>query len=368
MGGLDTQPAQSAPAGLGARGVLTVLLLIALVPAARGAPLGLPAIDASTSTNPALAALGKALFEDKRLSIDGTMSCATCHVPTRHFADGRPVAQGLHGEELTRHTPSLLNVRYASALFWDGRAETLEAQVRSPLLGPKEHGLASAAAVETIVRADPSYVASFSGLLGRSRDSITLADIASALTAYERTLVAGDSAFDRYEYAGDRSAISPGAIRGLALFRGRAQCATCHTMNATSALFSDGLFHPSPIRLPTSTLAQLGRLTSAVATLRRQGDTDRLNALIGSDRDIAALGRFAVTLDPKDIGQFKTPSLRNVALVGPYMHDGSIATLPAAIELELYSRSSANYPIVLTEDEQADLLQFLQALTSSDQR
>jgi cytochrome c peroxidase len=108
----------------------------------------------------------------------------------------------------------------------------------------------------------------------------------------------------------------------------------------------------------------LGSLTEKVSQTRARGDIDALNALIANDRDISALGRFVVTLAPKDIGAFKTPSLRNVALLGPYMHDGSIALLSQAIEIELYSRTERNYPLVLTEDERADLLGFLEALTS----
>jgi cytochrome c peroxidase len=129
-------------------------------------------------------------------------------------------------------------------------------------------------------------------------------------------------------------------------------------------LFSDGEFHPSPVSLKDSTLAQLGSLTKRVASLRQSGQLSALNALITTDRDISALGRFVVTLSPADIGQFKTPSLRNVALNGPYMHDGSVKTLPEAVEIELYSRSDRNYPLVLTEDERADLLAFLKELSS----
>ncbi len=153
-------------------------------------------------------------------------------------------------------------------------------------------------------------------------------------------------------------------MRGLELFRGRARCASCHRLGEESALLTDGEFHPSPLPIPESALAQLGSLTEKVSQTRARGDIDALNALIANDRDISALGRFVVTLAPKDIGAFKTPSLRNVALLGPYMHDGSIALLSQAIEIELYSRTERNYPLVLTEDERADLLGFLEALTS----
>jgi cytochrome c peroxidase len=338
----------------------------ALVPPAHAAvPLGLPtAKDATDPGSTALAALGRQLFIDKRLSSDGSISCATCHMPERQFTDGRPTARGLAGRTLTRHTPSLLNVRYATSLFWDGRTGDLAAQVRTPLLGPAEHGLIEEQAVVDIVRRDSVYSAAFAHLLGVRKAALSIRDVGMALAAYEKTLLSGDSPFDRYLYGHDEKALTPAAVRGLALFRGRAQCGSCHLIGEDSALLADGGFHPSPLPLADSVLSQLGALTARISTLRARGEIDALNSLIATDRDIAALGRFVVTLNPKDIGCFKTPSLRNIALSGPYMHDGSVPNLSQAIEVELYSRSVQNYPLVLTEDERSDLLAFLQALTS----
>jgi len=344
---------------------LAVLFLcVAIAPRARGAvPLGLPP-DADTPADDALAELGRQIFIDKRLSADGSVSCASCHLPERHFMDGRPTAHGLGGRLLTRNTPSLLNVRYQTSLFWDGRAGDLATQARVPLLGPSEHGLAKEQRVAEIIRRDDAYTAAFERLLGVRKAGLSIHDVTVALAAFERTLLSGDSPFDRYTYGHDATAMTSAAVRGMALFRGRAQCASCHHLGQESALLSDGDFHASPLPLPSSALKQLGALTARVAALRARGDMDTLNALVASDRDIAALGRFVVTLDPKDIGRFKTPSLRNVALSAPYMHDGSIATLPQAIEVESYNRSAQNYRLALTEDERDELLQFLQALTS----
>jgi cytochrome c peroxidase len=219
--------------------------------------------------------------------------------------------------------------------------------------------------VVRIVQRDAEYVADFRQVQSSSQGDLSIDDIASALAAFERTLVAGESAFDRYEYAGDRSAISESALRGLELFRGRARCAECHQIGEGSAALTDHAFHPAPTPLPPSVSEHLGALTDRVVELRRREAIPELNTLIASDPDVAALGRFVVTLDPKDIGCFKTPSLRNVALTGPYMHDGSIATLPEAIELELYSRTGSRYPLVLTQDEQRDLLQIVRAFAST---
>jgi len=197
-----------------------------------------------------------------------------------------------------------------------------------------------------------------------AKNEVSFEDVSAALVTFEETLLAGDSPFDRYRYGHEPAAMSAAAVRGLALFQGKAQCASCHRIDERSALLTDGGFHASPVRIPESVLAQLGALTERVSEMRARGDVDGLNALIAGDSDVAALGRFVVTLQPKDIGVFKTPSLRNVALLGPYMHDGSVALLSQAIQVELYSRTDRNYPLILTEDEQADLLQFLEALTS----
>ena len=344
--------------------LMQVVLFAALLPVCdAGTPLGLPTAPGDGPL-PELAKLGRSLFSDKRLSADGTVSCASCHMPDHAFTDARPTARGIRGQLLTRHTPSLLNVRYAKSLFWDGRVADLETQAHFPLLARAEHGLPSKESVGDIVRADASYADAFRRLCGVEKGGISIREVAAAIAAYERTLVAGDSPIDRYLYAADSTAIGPEAKRGLALFRGRAQCVTCHTLGATSALLTDDQFHASALPIPASALGRLGALTNQVATLRKKGQTEVLNALISTDRDVAGLGRFIVTLDPKDIGQFKTPSLRNVALTGPYMHDGSVATLAESIDLELYSRSARSYPLVLSEDERADLLAFLQALAS----
>jgi cytochrome c peroxidase len=344
-------------------------LLVASLALGRAAsavlPLGLPPdSDDTNEQSQALVQLGQHLFQDKRLSVDGKVSCASCHLPEHLFADGRPTASARDSQVLSRHTPSLLNVRYQKTLFWDGRSTDLAAQARVPLLGPSEHGLPDEQVLVRIVGSDPTYAAAFKHLLGVDRSSLSIREITGAIAAYERTLVAGSSPFDRYLYGRDAKAISAAAIRGLTLFRGRAQCASCHVIGERFALFTDDGFHESPLPIPEGVLAQLGKLSDRVTKLRAKGAADAVNALIATDADIAALGRFVTTLDPRDIGRFKTPSLRNVALLGPYMHDGSVATLSQAIEIELYRRGTANYPLALTADERDDLLEFLRALSS----
>jgi cytochrome c peroxidase len=306
-------------------------------------------------------ALGRRLFQDKRLSRDGTASCATCHDPALAFTDGRVVATGVGGATGTRNAPSLLNVAFQELLFWDGRRLTLEAQAADPFFNPRELGLTDPTELVGKLTADAAYRKAFQRAFGIASKEPTLAQVTQALAAFERTLIAADSPFDRFYYAKDERALSPAAQRGLRLFQGRAQCVTCHIIGTDGATFTDGKFHSAGIGVKRIE-AKLGSLAIQIA-LASNAERDRL---IVSDPEIAALGRFAVTRNPRDIGQYKTPSLRNVALTAPYMHDGSVATLREAVERELYYRSAqSTHPVVLTPTEQDDLIEFLRALTSS---
>lgn len=301
--------------------------------------------------------LGRRLFFDKRLSANGEVSCATCHQPEHAFTDSRPVAIGLAGRNGTRNTPSVLNAALHTTQFWDGRRTTLEEQAGDPFINPVEHGLENHDALLAIVRRDDVYVRGF----GLAADQIEINHVASALAAFVRSLATGDSAFDRYAYGNDVSVLSPAAGRGMALFRGRAQCAHCHTIGERHAAFTDNRFHSIGVGM--------GRIAPKLATLATRvagASNHEIHKLITTDPDVAALGRFVVSRDPADIGKFRTPTLRNAALTAPYMHDGSIATLEQAIDHELYYRGqSVGRPIILTPAEKSDLLAFLRSLTSS---
>ena len=324
--------------------------------------LGLPPlpIPADNPQTVAKVALGKKLFHDQRLSADGKVSCATCHQADKVFSDGLPVAQGINKQLGTRNTPSLFNVAYQHSLFWDGRRASLEAQAKEPFFHPREHGLKDTPALLHHIRTDQQYAAAFKRTFGVSRRDISSDHVTQALAAFERTLIAGESPFDRYYFAGDQKALSPTAQQGLQLFQGQAQCATCHTLGKTSALFTDQQFHSLAIGLKKIE-PRIIELTTRVARAR-PAERERL---VLEDADYAELGRFLVTQNPADIGKFKTPSLRNVALTAPYMHDGSITTLAEAVEFEVYYRGLAqNRPLILTPQEKLDLIDFLKSLTS----
>ena len=241
----------------------------------------------------------------------------------------------------------------------DGRRGSLEEQAADPLINPVEHGLGGHGELLALVRADAAYRTGFRAAFGVAPESIGLEYVVKALAAFQRTLVAGDSPFDRYRYGGDPSALSDAQFRGLVLFSGRAGCTSCHTIGEENALLTDNEFHTIGIGKRAEP-----RLAERTTRLVRMSPAER-DRSITSDPEVASLGRFAVTLKPVDIGRFRTPTLRNVALTAPYMHDGSVPTLGEAVDRELYYRGfESGRPLVLTPREKADLVAFLEALTS----
>jgi len=303
--------------------------------------------------------LGEKLFFDARLSADGSVSCATCHSPEKEFTDRRRTAVGIAELRGTRNTPSLLNVVYATSLFWDGRADSLESQALEPFFNPREHGLASPRELLQRIEADREYVTAFRDAFGSRETPVTGANVAAALAAYQRTLVDGNSAFDRFQFGGEQTVLSAAARRGYNVFVGLGQCAACHTVSRDHALFTDNQFHAIGFR------AMGDEMRGAIERIRRTAP-EHVRNLVSADRGVAALGRFVVTRKIEDLGKFRTPSLRNVALTAPYMHDGGIETLEEAVEHELYYRGHTNgSPIVLTPQERDDLVTFLQSLTGA---
>jgi len=315
-------------------------------------PYAISSIAADITRDTARVTLGSKIFFDTRLSADGSISCATCHHPEKAFTDGRVVARGVHGRVGTRNTPSLWNVSSMTSLFWEGRRATLEQQATDPLLNPREHGMQPAPLLASI-RADEQYRVLFLSAFDIKPDAIDLEHVSASLSAFQRTLKVGSSPFDE-------KAMDAAAVRGLSLFRGSAQCASCHVIADRSALFTDQEFHSLGVGVPSIARA-LPKLATSVASM----SASQLDRAISDNPQIAALGRYLVTKDPRDIGKFKTPSLRNVALTAPYMHDGSVATLSEAVEFELYYRGiESGRPLILTPAEKDDLVAFLKALTS----
>jgi len=325
-----------------------------------------PEVPADNPPTPARIELGKKLYFDTRISTDGTVACATCHDPRSGFADGRgkPTSAGVGGALGTRNTPTVLNAAFLASQFWDGREPTLEAQAVQPLINSIEHGFKDHAAVIAKLRTLADYQAPFEAAFGSSE--ISIERVGQAIASFERTLLSLNAPIDRF-LAGDSSAIPQSAQRGWELYNGKARCNTCHGHIDVLPLFTDDLFHNIGVGVTNTDFAAVSR--QAANAVARGVSIDEL-AL--SNAAVSELGRFLITREPKDLGAFKTPQLRNVALTAPYMHDGSEATLLTVIEF--YDRGGNNNPyldggmrpLALTDQEKADLVALLETFTSSD--
>jgi cytochrome c peroxidase len=335
-----------------------------------GASLGLPALvtPADNPVTPAKVALGRKLFFDRRLSPNRTMSCAMCHVPEQGFtAHELATPVGIEGRSVRRNAPTVLNAAFQKRLFHDGREISLEYQIWGPLLAHNEMGNPSIGYLIERIRSLGDYDGLFEAAFEGS--GVSAERIGAAIASYERTLVAGDSRFDRWRYAGDASALNETERRGFELFVGKGRCAACHLVGEHDALFADHGFHNTGIgwrrtfEIPERTRVELA--PGVVAEL------DRRTVASFSEAPAKDVGRYEITLDPKDRWAYKTPSLRNVALTAPYMHDGSIATLEAVIEfydrggIDNPGKSPLLVPLGLTAEERAALAAFLRALTGS---
>jgi cytochrome c peroxidase len=272
-------------------------------------------------------ALGETLFHDKRLSLDESLSCASCHERGKGFADGKAQGRGVPGRPLKRHTPTLWNLAWSAPVFWDGRARSLEEQVAGPIESPDEMAQPLISVV-TRLAADAAMARAFAAAFPET-PQVNALNVARALATYERTFVSPSTRFDRW-IAGDRQALTAGEVAGFRLFTGKAGCVKCHSGFA----FTDYAFHD--IGLPSE------------------------------DRGRGAVLRLAVAEHA-----FKTPGLREIGRSAPYMHDGSLATLADVIRH--YERGVVERPTLskdltrklrLTQAERADLIAFLGTLTS----
>jgi len=273
--------------------------------------------------------LGQQLYFDTRLSADNTVSCATCHKPDAAWANHNSTDTGIKGQVGGRNSGTILNAAYMRYQFWDGRAGSLEEQALGPIANPIEMG----ETLENVVlklNAIPGYRRQFQRVFGTD---VTTEGIAKAIAAFERTVTSGPSPYDRY-LMGDKKAMSPAAVRGMDLFNGKAHCTACHS----GPMFSDQSFH---------------------------------NIGVGMDKPNPDVGRFKITNDPADWGSFKTPTLRDISLTYPYLHDGSEKTLADVVAF--YDKGGIPnrnldplmLPLNLTRPEKADLVAFMEALTGT---
>ncbi|MEQ1539247.1 MAG: MbnH family di-heme enzyme [Sphingorhabdus sp.] len=324
-----------------------------------------PLEPAANPTTAAKVELGRHLFYDTRLSSDGSMSCESCHSQAMAFTDGRQVATGVTGASTPRNSMSLANVAYFPVLTWGNPLmRHLEQQALVPLIGqePVELGLAGREH-EMVQRlsAEPLYRELFAKAFPEANGEISLATVIRALSAFERTIMSFRSTYDRYRYEGDIDAMSDSAIRGEALFFSeKLECQHCHN----GINFADTVLHE--------------RNKTGEVAFHNTGlyNLDGKGAYPANNRGIAE-----ITGRPEDMGRFRAPSLRNVALTAPYMHDGSIATLDEVIDHYAAGgraiksgpnagvgkdnplKSSFVPGFSLTGEERTDLIAFLNSLT-----
>ncbi|MEX2286079.1 MAG: cytochrome c peroxidase [Planctomycetaceae bacterium] len=318
-----------------AAGVLCLLVAATLTAASAGAgdiPRGLSPVEhpKDNSHTPEKVALGRQLYFDGRLSRDNKVSCASCHDPAKGYSNGEQFATGVDGKKGGRNAPTVINTAYNRFQFWDGREPTLEAQALGPIQNPIEMNMTLPEVVAKLNKIE-GYRTQFQAVF--STDA-TAEGVAKAIAAYERTLLCGDAPYDRFK-AGETGALSESAQRGLKLFVGKASCSACHSGNN----FTDNSFH---------------------------------NAGIGMNAKEPDIGRQKVSNLSGDCGSFKTPTLRDVARSGPYMHDGSIKTLEEVVEHYVKGGVANDYldegifALKLSDQDKADLVTFLkEGLTSA---
>ena len=333
--------------------------------------LGLPKV-AVPENNPLTRekiALGRKLFYDRRLSLNNTFSCAMCHIPEQGFtSQEQATAIGIEGRTVRRNSPTLYNVAYQERLFHDGREFTLENQVWGPLLAHNEMANPSVGFVLDKVKNLPDY----EGLFEKAfRLGPTMETLGMAIASYERTLISGNSAFDRWFYGKQKDALSPAAQQGYALFTGKAGCAQCHTIGSEHALFTNHRLHNTGLGYRESMQKEPEKKRVQVAPgIAFDVDTVKI-AEVGEAKP-NDLGLYEITQKPEDRWKYKTPTLRNIALTAPYMHNGSLQTLREVVEF--YNEGGERNenldpllkPLGLSEAEIDDLVEFLQSLTGEN--
>lgn len=319
-------------------------------------PLGPVPVPAGNPQTPERIELGKKLFFDRRLSGDGTMNCAVCHIPDMAFADGQAISLSYPTTKSWRNTQTIINSAYYKYLFHDGRVMSLEEQALSPVSSSFEMNLNVDYLVEKL-RVVPEYVEAFQNVFG---GEITNERIAMALAAFERTIVSKDAPLDRY-LLGDCSALSEDAKKGMAVFTGKGKCIECHH----GPHLADDSFHA--LGVPEN--PDIATDPRMLATLRFVAKASGHPEYRTLNED---LGRYLVTKDRQDWKAFRTHSLREISRTAPYMHNGVFNSLGEVIEFINKGGGPGNRelkPLGLTEDEKQHLKVFLsEALTGEEMK
>jgi len=335
-------------------------------------PLGLPPVPVPKD-NPVTrkkVILGRKLFFDRRLSLNETMSCAMCHIPEQGFTSNElTTAVGIEGRTVRRNAPTIYNVGYFSNIFHDGRDTRLEYQVWQPLLAFNEMANPSIGYVVEKIRRLPDYQGLFeSAFDGRGPEIET---IGMAVASYERTIVSGNSPFDRWYFGKEESALTESAKKGFRFFTGKAGCVVCHRVGEDYALFTDDDFHNTGLGWQFSVGDDRTEIPVQIAPGIKISVSRKVINSVGEPPP-SDLGRYEVTQDPADRWRYKTPTLRNVALTAPYMHNGAFGTLKEVVSF--YNKGGipnphldpSVRPLDLTDGEVEDIVAFLESLTGDN--
>jgi cytochrome c peroxidase len=370
------------------RKIVFVMLFAAGIVAAAGVlshagdeqspPLGLPPvpIPEDNPQTPEKIALGEKLYNETRFSSTGEVGCFTCHDQKKAFTDSPlKTSEGINKLTGTRNAPTVINSAYFTTQFWDGRSPDLEDQALHPFINPVEHGLKDHEPILKIVRKDPEYKKAFYEVFGKKGKEITMREVTLAIASFERTVISGDSPFDRYYFGGEDDALTEQQKRGFEVFINQGRCVSCHVIEQTQALFTDNRFHNIGVGINSiqNDVPELaGEFLEADLTL------SEVDVEVLTDPRTSELGRFAISHGFDDLGSFKTPTLRNVAVTAPYMHDGSIETLEDVVVHYLNGGvteagdpvndflSGGIRPLDIDVEQIEDLVAFMEALTSPE--
>lgn len=335
-------------------------------------PLGLPAMPEEflQRLSRAKIQLGRKLFFDRRMSLNNTISCAICHVPEQGFTSNEiSTAIGFEGRSVRRNTPTILNVAYAKLLFHDGREDKLEQQVWGPLLSRNEMANPSIAYVVNKLKALSDYDGLFENSF--NGEGPGMHTIGEALAAYQSTLLSADSHFDQWYFDGKADALNRKEKAGFKLFTGKARCSTCHTINTQSALLTDQLLHNTGIGYENALGGENAKQRITLAPgISVEVDKRVLDSV--RQEKLSDVGLYEITQNPDDRWKYKTPTIRNISVTAPYMHDGSISTLREVIDF--YNQGGIEnelldpliQPLNLNTQEIEQLLAFLNTLTGSN--
>ncbi|MFM9152347.1 MAG: cytochrome-c peroxidase, partial [Methylocystis sp.] len=326
-------------------------------------PLGLPAVPDEIAGTSVMRQLGEKLFFDRGLAVNGTLSCAMCHIPAQGYASNQSALSiGIEGRSLRRNAPSLYNIAFKRYLFLDGRETDLSAQIWVPLLAPDEMGNPAIGPVLTRLRNNKDYAIAFN--IAFPGEGVTMTTLGRAIAAYEASLLRGNSRFDEAIFKGMKEKLTEQEWLGYEIFSSKASCSGCHEIGNETALFSDNKWHNTGIAFRYQNNSKNMQVQLAEGVMK----SINLGSLGLNTKPLRDVGRFEITNNPSDRWAYVTPFLRGVRETAPYMHDGSLKTLEEVVDF--YDHGGGQNPeldqkirpLNLTAKEKAALIAFLLVL------